>query len=129
MFHFFKKHESTKPPYLERIDQLPKLDIVRLKGGMDQSMIPVAEERIQENRHHGGKIEKNILLDFSKVEHVDSAMIAFHIIHLREYRQKGFDIGFINVTQQLHGLLDIFKDEAIFNVFASETEAVSVLNR
>ena len=129
MFHFFKKHESTKPPYLEKIDQLPKLDIIRLKGRMDQNMIPVAEDRIRENRQHGGRIEKNILLDFSKVEYVDSAMIAFHIVHLREYRQKGFDIGFINITEQLHGLLDIFKDEAIFDVYVSEAEAVSILNQ
>ncbi len=130
MIELFRKHNnSEKPPYLERIDELEKVSVVRLKGKIDQTMIPVINSRIQENRRAGSRIDKNVVLDFSKVEHVDSATIAFHLIRLREYQEKGFKVGFINITNELKALLDIFKENEIFKVFASEEEAVKELNR
>ena len=131
MIELFKKHEHKreKPPYLERIDELEKVSIVRLKGRIDQAMIPVVESRIKENRRHGSKIDKNVLLDFAKVDHVDSATIAFQIIRLREYQAKGFKTGFINISNEMRALLDIFKENEEFKIFASEDEAMKELNR
>ena len=129
MIEIFKKRQRVKPPYLERIDELPKLDIVRLKGWLDQNMIPVIEARIKENRKMGSIIDKNVVLDFSKVEHVDSALVASHILHLKEYQAKGFKIGLMNITDELKALLDIFKESESFKVFTSEAEAVGELNR
>ena len=131
MIELFKKHQykREKPPYLERIDELEKVSIVRLKGRIDQAMIPVVESRIQENRRMGSKIDKNVLLDFSKVEHVDSATIAFQIIRLREYQAKGFKTGFINITNEMKALLDIFKETDEFKIYSSEEEAVRELSK
>lgn len=36
---------SEKPQYLGRIDELEKVSIVRLKGNIDQAMIPAIENR------------------------------------------------------------------------------------
>ena len=129
LFQLFKNHKRKKPPYLERIDELKKLDIVRLKGKITQDIIPVIEARIKENRQLGSKIDKNVVLDFAKVEDVDSATVAFHVIHLKEYHENGFEVGFININDEMKALLDLFKENAVFKVFSSEAEAVKALNR
>lgn len=129
MIDLFKKHIKQKPPYLDRIDELEKLSIVRLKGNIDQSMIPTIDSRINENRKAGSKIDKNVILDFLQVEHVDSATIAFHLIRLKEYQEKGFKVGFLNVTQELNTLLDLFKETVTFKIYSNEEEAVKELNR
>ena len=105
------------------------MEIVRLKGRIDQNMIPIIEARIKDNRSHGSKIDRNVVLDFSKVEHVDSALVASHLIRLKEYQEKGYEIGLINVTEELRALLDIFKEGKAFRIFSSEDEAVKELNR
>ena len=91
-------------------------------------MIPVVEERIKENRQKGSKIEKNVILDFSKVEHVDSSLIASHLLHLREYQEKGFQIVLLNVTRELKSLLDVFHESDKFKIFTSEEEAIQEMN-
>ncbi len=129
MLELFKPHQKDKPPYLDRINELEKLSIVRLKGRIDQTTIPAIDSRIQENRRAGSTIDKNVVLDFAKVEHVDSATIAFHIVRLKEYQEKGFKVGFMNITGELKVLLDLFKENDEFKIFASEEEAVRELNR
>lgn len=129
MIELFKKQTREKPPYLDRLDELPKLEIVRLKGRLDQITVPLVEARIQENRRNGSKIDKNVILDFAKVTHVDSSLIAEHLLHLKEYQEKGFCIAFINVSDEFKTLVDIFKENSHFKIYASEDEAVKALNR
>ena len=121
------KRKKEKPTYLERIDELPRLSIVRLKGRIDQAMVPVINARIKANRKAGSKIDKNVLLDFSQVEHVDSAAIVFHLIRLKEYQEKGFKVGFINISNELKVLLEIYKESDAFAIYLSEAEAVREL--
>lgn len=126
---FFKKHKREKPPYLERIDELPKVNIVRLKGKITQDMIPVIDARIEANRRAGSTIDKNVILDFAQVIDVDSTTVAFHVIRSKEYEERGFKVGFINLNDEMKILLKMFKDGAAFKVFVSEEEAVKELGR
>jgi anti-anti-sigma regulatory factor len=129
MIDLFHKPRKEKPPYLERIDIFEKLEIVRLKGRLDHEVIPIVEARIRENRSMGSTIEKNLLLDFALVDHVDSALIASHVLHLSEYQAKGLTIAFINVTTEWRALVGIFKENGEFKVFESEDEAIKFLNK
>src|SRR3989338_8046941 len=124
-----KKKREEKPPYLERIDELEKVSIVRLKGEITREMIPVIEARIQINRRMGSGIEKNVIVDFAKVVDVDSATVAFHLIHLEEYHRKGFEVGFINLNDEMKVLLEMFKQSAPFKVYPSDADAIKELNR
>ena len=56
--------------------------------------------------------------------HVDSATVAFHIIQLEEFHKNGFEMGFININEEMKVLLDMFKENVKFQVFASEKEEV-----
>ena len=125
---FFPSKKYQKPPYLEKIDEFGKLQIVRLKGDMDQSMIPIVEKRIQDNRKNGDTIDHNILLDFKNVGRVDSSAIAFHLIHLKEYQAKTFMIAFINLSKEHLSLLEIFRQDHLFKIYQSEELAVQELN-
>lgn len=129
MINLFNKQLKKKPPYLERIDSFEKLDIVRLKGRLDHEMIPIVESRIKTNRAAGSTIDKNVVLDFARVEHVDSALIASHVIHLKEYQEKGFTIAFLNVTNEWQALVEIFKENEKFKVYVSEDQAIKDLNK
>ena len=124
-----KKRESESLPYLDRIDKLEKVDIIRLKGLITQIMIPTIEARIKENRRKGEKIDRNLIIDFANVEDVDTSTVAFHIVHLNEYHEKGFEIGFININAEMKGLLNLFRENENFKVFTTEAEAVKALNR
>jgi len=119
---------SDKPQYLDRMDELEKVSIVRLKGNIDQQMIPIIEERIQANRKKGSGIEKNVLIDYALVDKVDSAAIAFHLIRLKEYEAKGFKIGFMNASDELMAFLNMFHLSDAFKIYINEEEAINELN-
>lgn len=123
-----KSKDNDDLPYLETIEELEKVSVIRLKGNIDRTIIPVIEERIQLNRKAGSTIDKNVLVDYAKVENVDTATIAFHLIRLKEYEQKGYKIGFIHLTEQLRHLLDMFKQNASFQIYESEEKALKELN-
>jgi len=120
---------SEKPEYLASLDELEKVSIVRLKGNIDQAMIPVIEDRIQANRKAGSVIDKNVLVDYKQVEKVDSAAVAFHLVRLKEYEAKGFKIGFVNTSEELKVFLDMFQLSDAFKIYASEEDAINELNQ
>lgn len=119
---------SEKLQYLDRIDELEKVSIVRLKGNIDQAMIPVIEERIQKNRKAGSVIDKNVLVDYALVQKVDSSAIAFHLVRLKEYESRGFKIGFVNASEELIVFLNMFHLSDAFKIYTNEEEAVKELN-
>lgn len=119
----------SDPSYLDRIDELEYLNIVRLKGVIDQSIIPIIDKRIQANRKNGSRIDKNVVIDYAKVEHVDTATVAFHLVRLKEYEDKGFKIGFINALEELKVMLDMFKQSDAFRIFETEAEAIKEFNQ
>lgn len=124
-----EQHNEDLPVYLERIDELERVTIVRLKGEITREIIPVIEARIQTNRRMGSKIDKNVIVDFAKVVDVDSATVAFHVIHLEEYHRHGYELAFINLNEEMAVLLKMFKRDAPFKVYLTESEAILELNR
>ena len=127
----FRKKQPEKPPYLERIDELEYVEIVRMKGDMTYKVIPIIEARIKENRKRQGgiRITKNILVDYALITAVDSAAIAFHLVHLKEYEARGKKVGFINLSEELKNLMDMFKQNETFKIYISEEVAVKELNK
>lgn len=122
------KSHKDKPPYLEGIEELEKVTIVRLKGEITREMIPLIEARIQNNRKMGSKIEKNVIIDFAKVIDVDSATVAFHLIRLKEYQKEGFEVALINLNEEMKVLLQMYGRNAPMKVYPTEANAIAALN-
>ena len=119
---------TEKPQYLAQIEELERLTIVRLKGNIDQDMIPVIEDRIQFNRKAGSKVDNNVLVDYRLVDKIDSAAVAFHLVRLKEYEAKGYKIGFINPSEELKVFLQMYHLTNAFKIYTSEQEALDELN-
>ena len=131
MFEYLcSRKKEDKPAYLDRIDELERLQIVRLKGAIDQTVIPAIEKRIHDNRRDESDltIDKNILLDFKNVVHVDSATIAFHIVRLKEYQEHHLKLAFLNVSSEFKGMIEMFHFKETFKIYDSEEQAVGELN-
>lgn len=126
---FFQRRIKSKPSYIESIDHLEYLDIIRLKGAVDQTVIPVIAKRIQLNRNEGGTIDKNILLDFKNVTNIDSATIAFNVVSLKEYQQKNYKLALVNISEAHRVLLQMFKQSETFAIYDDEKKAIDDLNR
>lgn len=123
------KMNNPELKYLDRIDELEHLSIIRLKGNIDASMIPLIEQRIQHNRKRGSSIDKNVLIDYSKVDDVDTATIAFHLVRLKEYEERGYKIGFVHISKKLQALLEMFNQLATFKIYSDERQAIRDLNQ
>lgn len=126
---FFFRKSKQKPSYIGKVDSFTYLDIIRLKGPMDYTVIPLIEDRIQRDRAQGGTIDKNILLDFKNVEKIDSSAIAFHVARLKEFQAKQYKLAFINLSQEYQDMLSIFKQDEIFMIYDDEEKAVLELNK
>lgn len=125
----FKKKRPAKPPYLDRIDEHEHVNVVRLKGKIGRQMVPLIEARIRQNRRKGDGIEKNIIIDYALVTDVDTATVAFHLVRLKEYEGEGFKIGFLNVSDKLRALLNMFQQGEAFRMYDDEIAAIKELNR
>jgi anti-sigma B factor antagonist len=74
------------------------------------------------------KINESILLcaiDLSGVRYMNSSGIGVLITLLTKFRNKGGEVILINPSDQIKKLLIITKLNAIFNIVASEVEALS----
>ena len=74
------------------------------------------------------KINESILLcaiDLSGVRYMNSSGIGALITLLTKFRNKGGEVILINPSDQIKKLLIITKLNAIFNIVASEVEALS----
>jgi anti-sigma B factor antagonist len=78
------------------------------------------------------KINDSILLcaiDLSGVRYMNSSGIGVLITLLTKFRNKGGEVVLINPSEQIKKLLIITKLNAIFNIVASEVEALSKLKK
>lgn len=82
--------------------------------------------------HVNDKINDEVILcaiDLSEVRYMNSSGIGVLITLLTKFRNKGGEIVLINPSEQIKKLLIITKLNAIFNIVASEKEALSKLTK
>jgi anti-sigma B factor antagonist len=80
--------------------------------------------------HVNDNINDSVILcaiDLSQVRYMNSSGIGVLITLLTKFRNKGGEVVLINPSDQIKKLLIITKLNAIFNIVASEGEAVSKL--
>jgi anti-anti-sigma factor len=77
----------------------------------------------------GDSNKHEVLIDFSKVTHVDSAAIAVLLIKLSELKRHDKKLGLIHVNKQIKTMLDIFKTGELFVIFDSEEAALESFSR
>ena len=116
-------------PFIDTFEEIRNVRILRFKGSIDSSIVPEILKIKKQLAKHGDINKNNVLIDFKKVTHVDSAAIAVLLIRLSELKRHDKKLGLINVTKQLKILLDIFKTGELFIIFDSEEAALESLSR
>jgi len=71
---------------------------------------------------------KDILLDFEKVTHTDSATVAALIDATFIFKKEHHKLGMINLGENLRSLLEIFKVNNLVYFFSTEADALKQLS-
>lgn len=112
------------PPFIEKIEDLDNIHIVRLKGPIDMATIPQVEKHVEWVHEKHGPIDKHLLLNFEKVDHVDSSTCAMLVSALSELKKSHHRLLLVSLSPRLKSMLYITKLRQLFSIYDSEEEAI-----
>jgi anti-anti-sigma factor len=124
---FFKINKKTLPLFIDGFENYDRLHIVRLKGPIDISTVPDIEHLLLRVKKKSDLLDKNILVDFKNVTHVDSATVAMLIDALSKLKHHQHKLVLVNLTPELKVKLDILKLDKLFMVCKCEGNAYAKL--
>lgn len=124
--HLFEHQNGSKLPYVKELKETEELIIILLQGPIDIETVPVVCMDFQ------GKLEryldKNILLDFGAVTHVDSSTVADLILLLGQLQQRHRKLGVTHVGGILENYIEIDNLRPLIRIYNDETEALRELS-
>lgn len=124
--HFFEHQNGTKLPYVKELRESAELITIFLKGPIDVNTVPVVCTDFQ------GKLEryldKNILLDFEEVTHVDSSTVADLILLLGQLQQRHRKLGVTHAGGILENYIEIDNLRPLIRIYSDEAEALRELS-
>ncbi|MDP2924448.1 MAG: STAS domain-containing protein [Candidatus Omnitrophota bacterium] len=125
MKNIFKHNNGRLFEYIKEIKEISDLVIVRFKGAIDSATIPIIRENIKKYREK--YLDKNILVDFKEVSHVDSATLAALLIILGEHEKHRTKLGIINISKLFESYLQVERLGTIICTYANEELAMKAL--
>ncbi len=108
------------------IDDRKGIKIIRISGDFNMETTPDLQKLCNEATFDSST--RAVLIDFEKVEHVDSAPFACMINFMKEHMSKDLSIGIINIQKENRDLLEILKLVKVIKIYNSEQEAIDVLS-
>ena len=96
--------------------------IIPLSGNLDVAM----QVRLKEELLKKAPLEsEKIVLDFSKVEFIDSACLGALIAVARKLRKKGGDVRMASLPEEVQSIFQITRLDKVFRIFSKPEEAVA----
>lgn len=123
----FKNEKGRLLPSIKAIRRLKKTTIVRFRGMIDSSTIPVISRNIKSEMKIS--LDRNIILDFKEATHIDSSTLAYIISLLSQLKKRDRKLGLINTNADMENYLDIEKVRPLVHVFKDEKAALESLTR
>jgi anti-anti-sigma factor len=124
----FNKINQLNLPFIDKFEEIGNVRILRFKGSIDSGVLPkilkIKDQMIKQKDIN----KKNVIVDFKKITHVDSAALGALIIRLSELKKHHKKLGLINVTDEMKNMLDIFKTDKYFLIYESEKAALEDLS-
>ena len=115
--------------FVDKFEEVRNVRILRFKGSIDSTILPDILKMKKQMEKHGDINNNNVLIDFKKITHVDTAAIAALLIELSELKKHDRKLGLINVTEKVKNMLNIFKADKLFFIFDSEEAALESLSQ
>lgn len=127
-FHKKCRQRNIKPPvYLDTIEDKGEVFLVHLKGDIDKDVLAENRQKMTDVIEMMNLYTKNILVDFRKVTHTDSATVAALLGRLLDIEKHKKRIGLYNIPQDFLNLIQVLKVEHNFLIFEDEKVALNAL--
>ena len=123
MRNIFRHPDGGLLACIGEIRETDDLVTIRFKGAIDASTIPVLESNFKKKAH--GYVDKNMLLDFKEVTHVDSATIAALVLLLMDRKETSAKLALVNLPDMFKNYLKIERIDTLVPVFDSEPQALA----
>jgi len=122
MKSLFKHKDGKQFEYIKEIKEIGNSVIARFRGAIDSATIPIIASNI---RKRGKRyLNKNVLVDFEDVTHVDSSTLAELLILLDELQSHHAKLGVVNVPVAFMSYLQVERVESAVRVYESEDAAL-----
>lgn len=73
------------------------------------------------NRH-----EKTVVIDFNKVEYIDSSFLGALVAILKHAMPMKLDVVLVSLRNDVHDLLKLIRLDKVFKIFGSYNDAINV---
>jgi anti-anti-sigma factor len=118
----FRRKDPALPPFIKEVNDFAHVKIIRLRGSLDAGVIPQMSRFFKSVKSPRGRY-KSIVLDFKKVEAVESSTVAELLELLTLLKRKGERFALMNPPPVLIGTLEILKLKHAFLLLDSEKQA------
>jgi len=115
--------QQRKLPFIKEIILDDNTALVKLKGAVDSSTIPL----MKKDRRKNFTGQRHIILDFKEVEHIDSSTLGQLVMVFLELKANNKRLAVINVTAPLQNYIDLLKLNSIVKTYTSKKAALAAL--
>ncbi|MGB2630572.1 MAG: STAS domain-containing protein [Candidatus Omnitrophota bacterium] len=124
--HLVKGPNGRLYPHIKEVKEIPNLIVIRFKGNIDSGTLPILDENIDDILEQ--YLDKNVLLDFADVTHVDTSTLASLVLLLDKLQKRQKRMGIINAQAvNLDDHMHIGKIESLVRTYDSEEKAIKDL--
>lgn len=110
---------------MDTIEDRGKVFLVRLKGDIDMDVLGNNSARMTAVIEAMHLYTKNILFDFEKVTHTDSATVAALLERRFDIEKEKKHIALFNIPEHFRQLIEILKVENNFLIYDNESLALN----
>ncbi len=118
----------SRPSSIWKTEERESVRIIRLQGPMGMETVSELERFWKKIKGQKTFRRKNILLDFGKVTHTDSATVAALINATFIFKEEHQKLGMINLGDKLLSLFEIFQVNNLVYFFSTEADALKQLS-
>ena len=120
-----RKNNITPPVYLDTIEDRGEVFLVRLKGDLDMNVLGGNRDKMTAVINAMHLYTKNVLIDFKKVTHTDSATVAALLGRLLDIEKEKKHIALFNIPEHFRTLIEVLKVEHNFIIYDNESLALN----
>ena len=122
-----RQNNITPPAYLDTIEDRGNVFLVRLKGAIDMDTLGMDRSKMTDVINTMHLYTKNVLVDFKKVTHTDSATVAALMGRLLDAEKEKKRLAIFNIPEHFRQLIEILKVDHNFLIYDNESVALSEL--
>ncbi|MFH1878392.1 MAG: STAS domain-containing protein [Candidatus Omnitrophota bacterium] len=124
---FFRKKLGCTPACIKEIHDVGNVHVVRLKGPIDMETIPEIKKLSREISEEAGLVDKNIMVNFGEVTHIDSATCAILVRAMARLKQEHHKLILVKVSKELRSVLAVSRLNDMFEIYETEEKGLEAL--